>query len=98
VEQDLAHHQDLPIKRKKKVVDQSAFEKYVTPEQMGTLGALKGKTKSIKAQIIICSDSAEIKLAAGSAEAAQYLPQIATSIGMMLNVMFGITGEIVKRS
>lgn len=80
------------------MVDPSAFEKYITPEQMGTLGALKGKTKSIKAQITVCSDSVEAKLVAGSAEAAQYLPQIATSIGMMLNFMFGITGEIVKRS
>ena len=80
------------------MIDPSAFEKYMTPEQMGTLGALKGKTKSIKAQITVCSDSVEAKLVAGSAEAAQYLPQIATSIGMMLNFTFGITGEIVKRS
>jgi len=80
------------------VTDPSTFEKYMTPEQMGTLGALKGKTESIKAQITICSDSVEVKLVAGSAEAAQYLPQIATSIGMMLNLMFGITGEIAKRS
>jgi hypothetical protein len=80
------------------VIDSSAFEKYMTPEQTSTFKALKGKTKNIKAQIIICSDSVEVRLIADSAGAAQYLPQIATSIGMMLNFMFGITGEIGRRS
>ena len=98
MEQDLAHHQDLPIRRKKKVIDPSAFEKYMTPGQMDAFQALKEKSKSIKAQITICSDSVEVKLVADSAGAAQYLPQIATSIGMTLNFMFGITGEIVRRS
>lgn len=98
MEQDLAHHQDLPIRRKKKVIDPSAFEKFMTPGQMDAFRALKESTNSIKAQITICSDSAEVKLVAGSAEAAQYLPQIATSIAMTLNYMFGITGEIVRRN
>ena len=63
---------------------------------MDTFRALKGKTQGIKAQIIVRGDSVEVELVAGSADAARYLPQIATSIGMMLNLMFGITGEIVK--
>lgn len=78
--------------------DPSTFEKYLTPGQMDTFRAFKEKTRSIKAQVAIYSDSVEVKLVAGSAEAAQYLPQIATSIGTILNLMFGITGEIVKRS
>jgi hypothetical protein len=80
----------------------SALEMFMTPEQREALRALKQATSTIKAQIVIHGDSVEIKLVAGNAQAAPYLPQIgehvASAVGQTLHYMFGITGEIVKRT
>lgn len=83
------------------MINPSAFEMFMTPEQKDALRALKELGKSIRAQIAIHSDGVEVKLFAGDAAASQYLPQIeehlTTSIGYILHNLFGITGEIVRR-
>ena len=83
------------------MINPSALEMFMTPEQRESLRALKQVTSSIKAQIVIHGDSVEIKLVAGNAQAAPYLPQIgdhvASAVGHTLHYMFGITGEIVRR-
>ena len=80
------------------MIDPSAFEMFMTPEQRQSLRALKQVTSSIKAQIVIHGDSVEIKLVAGNAQATPYLPHVASAVGQTLHYMFGITGEIVKRT
>ena len=80
------------------MINPSAFEMFMTPEQKEGLRALKELGKSIKAQITIHSDGVEIKLLAGNAAVSQCLPQIGenltTSIAYLLHNLFGITGEI----
>jgi hypothetical protein len=79
----------------------SALEMFMSPDQKKALQALKEVTKSIRAQITVRSDSVDVKLVADNAQATPYLPQIgdqvASAVGLTLNYMFGITGEIVRR-
>jgi len=83
------------------MINPSAFEMFLNPQQKEALRALREETKGIKAEITIRSDGVEVKLVTANVEAARFLPQIgeqlATGLGQTLHYMFGITGEIVRR-